>query len=87
VLLRPKIRRRHRLSAPEVDVLLTDIAANGTVLETESPGGGIKGDDRLMRILDAASSALLVTGAWPRGYEAGPEWRARALSSSGWANR
>jgi predicted nucleic acid-binding protein len=63
VLLRPKIRRRHRLAQGEVDVLLTEIAANGVALDVESPAGGIggKGDDYLRRILSVESSALLVT--------------------------
>jgi predicted nucleic acid-binding protein len=31
VLLRPKIQRRHQLAQAEVDVLLTEIAANGAL--------------------------------------------------------
>ncbi|HYV43082.1 MAG TPA: PIN domain-containing protein [Thermoanaerobaculia bacterium] len=64
VLLRPKIQRRHQLAQGEVDVLLTEIAANGVALEVESPAGGSgrKGDDHLRRILSAEPSALLVTG-------------------------
>jgi predicted nucleic acid-binding protein len=37
VLLRPNIARRHQLSQAEVDVLLTEIAANGIVLEPKRP--------------------------------------------------
>ena len=64
VLLRPKIRRRHRLSDAEVDVLLTDIAAAGIFLEIEVPTGGRgrKDDDHIRQILVADSSAVLVTG-------------------------
>lgn len=64
VLLRPKIRRRHRLSDAEVDVLLTDIAAAGVFLEIEAPAisRGRKDDDHLRQILAADASATLVTG-------------------------
>ena len=64
VLLRPNITRRHQLSQAEVDVLLTEIAANGVVLEVESPatGRGRKEDDHLRQILAAEPSAFLVTG-------------------------
>ncbi len=63
VLLRPKIHRRHQLSVAEVDILLTDIAANGVALDLEAPSAGRgKGDDHLRRILTADPSALLVTG-------------------------
>ena len=63
VLLRPKIARRHKLSAAEVDGLLTEIAANGRVLDIEPPGSGHrKGDDHLRQILEAEPSALLITG-------------------------
>jgi len=64
VLLRPNIARRHRLSQAEVDVFLTEIAANGIVLEVESPstGRGRKEDDHLRQILAAEPSAFLVTG-------------------------
>ena len=64
VLLRPKIRRRHRLSDAEVDTLLTDIAANGVALDLRplTAAGRRGGDGHLWRILAAAPSALLVTG-------------------------
>ncbi len=63
VLLRPKISRRHGLSPSEVDVILTDLAATGTVIEVETPAGSRdKGDDHLWRILDRHAAAVLVTG-------------------------
>ena len=64
VLLRPKIRRRHRLAQREVDVLLTEIAVNGVTLDVESPADRRDGeeDDHLRRMLSAEPSALLVTG-------------------------
>jgi len=63
VLLRPKIRRRHRLSEAEVDVLLTEIAANGIVLELEGSGRERRrrGDEHLWELL-AAGDSVLVTG-------------------------
>jgi putative PIN family toxin of toxin-antitoxin system len=66
VLLRPKIRRRHGLSEVEVDVLLTEIAANGVVLEPERSGRNRRrgGDEHLWELVAAAAgdSAVLVTG-------------------------
>ena len=64
VLLRPKISRRHGLSPAEVDVILTDLAAAGSVVEVDPeparPGRG--GNDHLWRILAGVDSAVLVTG-------------------------
>ena len=64
VLLRPRIRRRHGLSEAEVDVLLTEIAANGIVLEPERSGRERRkrGDEHLWELLAAGDSAILVTG-------------------------
>lgn len=64
VLLRPKISRRHGLSSSELDVILTDLAAAGAVMEVDAPPPGPSkgGDDHLWRILARDASALLVTG-------------------------
>jgi putative PIN family toxin of toxin-antitoxin system len=63
VLRRPKITRRHRLSATEVDVLLTDIAAAGVVVEAENvPGSRHSEDAHLLQILAREPAAVLVTG-------------------------
>jgi len=63
VLLRSKISRRHGLSPSEVDIILTDLAANGAVIEVEPEGAaGRKEDDHLWRILSTDASAVLVTG-------------------------
>jgi putative PIN family toxin of toxin-antitoxin system len=64
VLLRPKIRRRHGLSAAEIDILLTEIVASGAVLDLASPANKERkrGGDHLWRILAAAPPAILVTG-------------------------
>ena len=64
VLLRPKIRRRHRLSEADVDVLLTEIAANGIALEPRRPAKERRkrGDEHLWELLAASPSAFLVTG-------------------------
>ncbi|HSS45545.1 MAG TPA: putative toxin-antitoxin system toxin component, PIN family [Thermoanaerobaculia bacterium] len=64
VLLRPKIRQRHRLSEADVDLLLTDIVTNGTVLDLQPPRAARRqgGDDHLWQILSAEPSACLVTG-------------------------
>ena len=63
VLRRQKITRRHRLSAAEVDVLLTDIAAAGVVVEVEkAPISRQHEDAHLLRILAREPAAVLVTG-------------------------
>jgi putative PIN family toxin of toxin-antitoxin system len=63
VLRRPKITRRHRLSAAEVDVILTDVAAAGIVVEVENvPISRHHEDAHLLRILAREPVAVLVTG-------------------------
>jgi predicted nucleic acid-binding protein len=64
VLLRSRIRSRHRLSEAEVDVLLADIATNGVVLEGESSitPKDVGDDVHLWRLLAREPSAVLVTG-------------------------
>ncbi len=64
VLLRTKIRSRHRLSEREIDVLLAEIATNGVVVESESPmtGEDVRQDVHLWRLLAREPSAVLVTG-------------------------
>jgi putative PIN family toxin of toxin-antitoxin system len=64
VLLRPKIRRRHRLSDAEVDALLTEIAANGIALELKrlAKERRKRGDEHLWELLAESPSAFLVTG-------------------------
>ena len=63
VLLRPKISRRHRLSAVEVDVILTEIASSGVVCDVEPLSADRrKGDDHLRQILAEEPSAILITG-------------------------
>ena len=64
VLLRPRIRERHGLQNASVDVLLTEIAANGAMLEI-SPMGDMKArraDEHLWKLLATAPAATLVTG-------------------------
>jgi uncharacterized protein len=61
VLLRPKIRRRHRLSESEIDRILTDLAANGIPIESPSDKT-LEGDDHLRWILESDASATLITG-------------------------
>ncbi len=65
VLLRPAIRRRHGLTAGEVDTVLTDIAANAQVrdpVDRHAPSAPDRGDDHLWQLLHAAPGATLVTG-------------------------
>lgn len=63
VLRRQKITRRHRLSAAEVDVILTDIAAAGVVVEVENvPISRHHEDAYLLQILAREPAAVVVTG-------------------------
>lgn len=64
VLLRPKIRRRHRLSDADVEAILTEIAADGIDLEPKRPPKERRrrGDEHLWELLAASPSAFLVTG-------------------------
>ncbi len=66
VLLREPIQRRHRLSEHEVDLILTEIAANGIVREpADAEPGGLQadpGDRHLIRLLAAHPASVLVTG-------------------------
>ena len=61
VLLRPRIRRRHGLSAEEIDLVLTDLTANGIWLDFTSVADK-EGDEHIEAILSIEPSAQLVTG-------------------------
>ena len=63
VLLRPAIRRRHGLSDAEVEVVLTELALNGT-LHDPAPSAALpdNGDRHVWALLEDAAAAVLVTG-------------------------
>jgi uncharacterized protein len=64
VLLRPAIRRRHGLSAAEVEVVLTELALNGTERDP-APSAAVlpdTGDRHLWALLEDTAAAVLVTG-------------------------
>jgi len=64
VLLRPAIRRRHGLTDAEVEVVLTELALNGT-LHDPKPATKVlpdADDSHLWALLEAAAAAVLVTG-------------------------
>ena len=85
VLLRPRIRKRHRLAETEVDAVLTEIVANGQVREV---AGGLldrgDGDEYLRALLEDRPDCVLVTGdeALRRGLPA-----ARSLSPRDFVRR
>ncbi len=66
VLLRGAIQSRHGLSEPEVDVILTEIAANATlrsIEEIEAPSLSTDpGDLHVVRLLATHESSVLVSG-------------------------
>lgn len=64
VLVRPRIRARHGLQDASVDVMLTEIAANGAMLEVSQLGDmkARRADEHLWKLLAATPAATLVTG-------------------------
>jgi len=64
VLLRPRIRRRHGLAAPDVEALLTELALNGSVRDPPRVTGAVPdfGDRHLWVLLQSDPAAVLVTG-------------------------
>ena len=65
VLLRPAIGKLHGLSADQVDVILTDLAANALIRDpSQSPAADAPdpGDQHLWQLLAAMPNATLVTG-------------------------
>ena len=66
VLLRPKIRARHSLSAREVDRVLTEIATHGIVREPEPQTGAPDAkDNHLWSLLESQPESVLITGDRP----------------------
>ncbi|MGH7307600.1 MAG: putative toxin-antitoxin system toxin component, PIN family [Candidatus Rokuibacteriota bacterium] len=63
VLLRPAIRRRHGLTEAQVDVILTELALNGTLHDPVPSTAALpdSGDRHLWALLEA-TVAVLVTG-------------------------
>ncbi|HEX9785277.1 MAG TPA: putative toxin-antitoxin system toxin component, PIN family [Opitutaceae bacterium] len=65
VLLRPALKKLHGLSIRQVDIVLTEIAANAVIREPEAGRAHEApdpGDDHLWRLLAIVSGAVLVTG-------------------------
>ncbi len=65
VLLRPRLRRRHGLSAPEVDALLTGLARHAIVLAPSGDATALApdpGDQFLWDLLATRADLVLVTG-------------------------
>jgi predicted nucleic acid-binding protein len=62
VLLRPKIRSRHRLTEKEVDLVLTEIAANAAFRDPLSSRPNSITDDHLRALLEVEPESMLVTG-------------------------
>jgi putative PIN family toxin of toxin-antitoxin system len=64
VLLRPAIRRRHGLTDAEVEVILTELALNGTIHDPRPSTAPLPdtGDRHLWALLEDAAAAVLVTG-------------------------
>ena len=64
VLLRTAIRRHHGRSDAEVELVLTELALNGTVHEPASSAESFSdaADRHLWALLEGAAAAVLVTG-------------------------
>jgi predicted nucleic acid-binding protein len=79
VLLRPKIRSRHRLSEREIDLVLTEIAANAAFRDPVSDQAKPVGDDHLRALLKMEPESVLVTGDRPLFADSSA--RSRVLSA------
>ena len=63
VLLRAKLRKRHGLGPPEVDLILTEIATHAIVREPEARSGAPDAkDNHLWSLLEGQPNSVLVTG-------------------------
>ena len=65
VLLRDHLRELHGLSPEQVDVVLTEIAANALVREPKADSDLVapdRDDDHLWRLLATTTGSILVTG-------------------------
>lgn len=78
VLLRPKIRSRHRLTEKEVDLVLTEIAANAAFRDPSSSRPNSITDDHLRALLEVEPESMLVTGDRPLFADLRP--RSRVLT-------
>ncbi len=78
VFLRPKIRSRHRLTERDIDLVLTEIAANAAFREPVSGRTNSLGDEHLPVLLGVDPESVLVTGDRP--LFADPRTRSRVLS-------
>ncbi|MFM7533801.1 MAG: putative toxin-antitoxin system toxin component, PIN family [Rubrivivax sp.] len=79
VLSRPRLRRLHGLSAPEVDSLLTELALHAIVLApVAGPPAPDPGDQLLWDLLATRGDLRLVTG--DQALLAHPAYAARVLT-------
>jgi len=64
VLLRPGIRKFHKLRETEVDIILNDIAFHGILREAPLPveHAPDRGDDHLWALMAAQAGTVLITG-------------------------
>lgn len=62
VMLRPAVRRYHKLADGHVDRILTELVANARVLEVASSGEASREDGHLLALLAVEPAAALVTG-------------------------
>jgi uncharacterized protein len=64
VVRRPAIRRRHGLTDAEVDVILTELALNGTLMDAAPSTAPLPDEDdrHLWALLETAAGSVLITG-------------------------
>ena len=79
VLVRPNLRKLHRLTVAEVDAILTDLAQHAIVLiPVHASPAPDPGDQLLWELLAARGDLLLITGDKPLLRDAG--MRGRVIS-------
>ncbi len=86
VLIRPELRKLHRLTIAEVDEVLTDLAQHAIVVTPQpAPAAPDTGDPLLWELLAARADLLLVTGDKLLLADAG--MRGRVLSPRDFVSR
>ena len=70
VLLRPRIRSRHRCDEGEIEIILTALVVNARIRKAAAdPSASVGGDSHIRALLEAEPRSVLVTGDRPLAVE------------------